>query len=115
MLTLVGPHNAATFCNIPRCIEQNVDWVSELIGHMIAGGRTRIEAEPAAEEAWTRHVFDISSRLLIAKTSSWMTGINSNIAGKDRRIFLAYGGGAPRYREKCDAVAANGYEGFRLE
>ena len=26
---LVGPHNAATFCNIPRCIEQNVDWVTD--------------------------------------------------------------------------------------
>ena len=23
LFTLVGPHNAATFCNIPRCIEQN--------------------------------------------------------------------------------------------
>ena len=31
MLTLVGPHNAATFCNIPRCIEQNVDWVTDLL------------------------------------------------------------------------------------
>ncbi len=112
MLTLVGPHNAATFCNIPRCIEQNVDWVSDLMGHMIQTGRKRIEAEPAAEDEWTEHVFQVSSRLLIAKTNSWMTGINSNIAGKDRRVFLAYGGGALRYREKCDAVAAAGYEGF---
>ena len=112
MLTLVGPHNAATFCNIPRCIEQNVDWVSDLMGHMIQTGRKRIEAEPAAEDEWTEHVFQVSSRLLIAKTNSWMTGINRNIAGKDRRVFLAYGGGAPRYREKCDAVAAAGYEGF---
>ena len=29
LFTLVGPHNAATFCNIPRCIEQNVEWVTE--------------------------------------------------------------------------------------
>src|SRR5262249_24679843 len=29
LLSLVGPHNAATFCNIPRCIEQNVDWVTD--------------------------------------------------------------------------------------
>ena len=34
LFTLVGPHNAATFCNIPRCIEQNVDWVTALIAHM---------------------------------------------------------------------------------
>ena len=114
MLTLVGPHNAATFCNIPRCIEQNVDWVTDLMQHMLEAGITRIEAAPEAETAWTKHVFDISSRLLIANTSSWMTGINSNIAGKDKKVFLAYGGGAPRYREKCDAVAANGYEGFHF-
>ena len=30
-MTLIGPHNAATFCNIPRCAEQNVDWVADLI------------------------------------------------------------------------------------
>ena len=34
LFTLVGPHNAATFCNIPRCIEQNVDWVTALLRHM---------------------------------------------------------------------------------
>ena len=32
--TLVGPHNGATFCNIPRCIEQNVDWLTDAIKHM---------------------------------------------------------------------------------
>ena len=31
LLTLIGPHNAATFCNMPRCIEQNVDWVTDLL------------------------------------------------------------------------------------
>ena len=25
LFTVVGPHNGATFCNIPRCIEQNVE------------------------------------------------------------------------------------------
>src|SRR5690606_10157357 len=29
MFMLVGPHNGATFCNIPRCSEQNVEWVSD--------------------------------------------------------------------------------------
>jgi len=36
MFTLVGPHNAATFCNIPRCIEQNVEWVTDLLQYMRA-------------------------------------------------------------------------------
>ncbi len=35
MLTLVGPHNAATFCNLPRCIEQNVESsCPTLLGYM---------------------------------------------------------------------------------
>jgi hypothetical protein len=27
---------------------------------------------------------------------------------------MAYAGGAPKYRQKCDEVAALGYEGFTL-
>ena len=41
LFTLVGPHNAATFCNIPRCIEQNVDWVTAFIRHMREKGYAR--------------------------------------------------------------------------
>jgi len=51
MLTLVGPHNAATFCNLPRCIEQNVEFVSDLLGYMRDKGLTRIEATPEAAPA----------------------------------------------------------------
>jgi cation diffusion facilitator CzcD-associated flavoprotein CzcO len=115
MLTLVGPHNAATFCNIPRCIEQNVEWVTDLLRSMSARGYTRVEASEAAEEAWTRHVYESAARLLLMDVDSWMTGINRNIPGRHKRTFMAYAGGAPKYREKCDEVAANGYEGFILD
>jgi hypothetical protein len=27
---------------------------------------------------------------------------------------MAYAGGAPKYRQKCEEIAANGYEGFAL-
>jgi cation diffusion facilitator CzcD-associated flavoprotein CzcO len=114
MLTLVGPHNAATFCNIPRCIEQNVDWVIALLRYMGEKGYSRIEPTEAAEEAWTVHVHETAARLLLTQVDSWMTGINRNVAGRQKRTFVAYAGGAPKYREKCDAVAANGYEGFIL-
>ena len=43
--------------------------------------------------------------------NSWYLG--ANIPGKTR-IFMPYIGGLPNYREKCDEVAANGYEGFVL-
>ena len=114
MLTLVGPHNAATFCNIPRCIEQNVDWVTDLLRHMTSKGLTRIEATKEAEDAWTQHVHDTAQRMLLMQADSWMTGINKNVPGRNKRTFMAYAGGAPRYREKCEEVAAAGYEGFVL-
>ena len=40
MFTLVGPQNAAGFGNIPRGIEQNVEWVVGLVRHMKANGLT---------------------------------------------------------------------------
>jgi cation diffusion facilitator CzcD-associated flavoprotein CzcO len=114
MLTLVGPHNAATFCNLPRCIEQNVDWVSGLLSYMRARGLTRVEATAEAEAAWTAHVHETGARLLLMQVDSWMTGINKNVPWRKKRVFMAYAGGAPKYRKKCDEVAAAGYQGFVL-
>jgi cation diffusion facilitator CzcD-associated flavoprotein CzcO len=114
MLTLVGPHNAATFCNIPRCIEQNVDFVTTLLDHMRTKGQTRVEATPEAEEEWTAHVHETGSKLLAMQVDSWMTGVNKNVTGRQKRVFMAYAGGAPKYRQKCEEIVANGYEGFRL-
>ena len=114
LFTLVGPHNAATFCNIPRCIEQNVEWVTALIRHMGEKGYARVEPTPEAEQEWTEHVHDSGRRMLFTQVDSWMMGINSNVAGKQKRTFIVYAGGAPKYREKCDEVAAAGYAGFRF-
>jgi cation diffusion facilitator CzcD-associated flavoprotein CzcO len=112
LFTLVGPHNAATFCNIPRCIEQNVDWVTALIRRMRDAGQTRVEATLPAEQAWTAHVHETGRRMLFTQVDSWMMGINSNVAGKQTRTFIVYAGGAPKYRERCDQVAEDGYVGF---
>lgn len=113
-LTLVGPHNAATFCNIPRCIEQNVEWVTGLLRYMQEHHYTQVEPTLEAEEAWTAHVYDTAARMLFTQVDSWFMGINSNLPGKQKRTFLLYAGGAPAYRQKCEEVAANGYEGFVL-
>src|SRR6185436_12434201 len=79
LFTLVGPHNAATFCNIPRCVEQNVDWVTALIAHMRESGHVRVEATREAEGEWTQHVHDTGRRMLFTQVDSWMMGINSNV------------------------------------
>ncbi|MGE0487490.1 MAG: flavin-containing monooxygenase [Gammaproteobacteria bacterium] len=112
--TLVGPHNGATFCNIPRCIEQNVEWVAEFLRHLHARGIARVEATPEAEAEWTQHVDDTAARTLFPTADSWFMGINENIPGRQTRTFMLYAGGMPRYRARCDEVAAQDYAGFRL-
>jgi cation diffusion facilitator CzcD-associated flavoprotein CzcO len=112
LFTLVGPHNGATFCNIPRCIEQNVEWVTECIRYMREHNYERIEATVAAEDAWTEHVAETAARTLLPLADSWFMGANT--PGK-KRTFLLYAGGSPAYRHKCEEVAAKGYEGFLLQ
>jgi hypothetical protein len=77
-------------------------------------GLKRVEATPSAEAAWTAHVHETGARLLLTKVDSWMTGVNRNVPGRQKRVFMAYAGGAPKYRQKCDEVAERGYEGFAL-
>jgi hypothetical protein len=86
--------------------------VTALITHMREVGHTRVEATSEAEREWTEHVHDTAQRMLFTQVDSWMMGINSNVAGKQKRTFIVYAGGAPKYREKCDEVAARGYVGF---
>jgi cation diffusion facilitator CzcD-associated flavoprotein CzcO len=114
MLTIVGPHNASTRCNIPRCIEQNVEWVSDLMRHARDKGITRIEATEEAEADWSRHIEELADGMLYTQIESWATGINRNVDGKDVRRVLQYQGGAPQYRARCEAVAAQGYAGMVL-
>jgi cyclohexanone monooxygenase len=39
--------------------------------------------------------------------------MGANIEGKPR-VFMPYIGGVGAYRQKCDEIAAKGYEGFAL-
>ena len=106
-----GPHNASSFCNVPRCLEQNVEWITECMGYLRSHGHAWIEATPAGETAWTQHVLDSADATLLPETDSWFMG--ANIPGK-KRVFLNYVGGVQNFRAKCDEVAAAGYAGFAL-
>ena len=74
-------------------------------------GYKKNETEKKAEEEWTRHVYEVAEPSLLMKTDSWFVG--ANIPGK-KRNFLMYAGGSPTYRAKCEEIAANGYQGFKL-
>jgi cation diffusion facilitator CzcD-associated flavoprotein CzcO len=112
MMMLMGPHMALG--NIPRSIEYNVDWVTGLIRFARASSLTRLEATAAGVAAWTDHVKALAAGMLSSEVDSWMTGINSNVDGKQTRIVARYSGSAPAYRARCDEVAAGRYEELSL-
>ena len=112
MLMLMGPHTALG--NIPRSIEYSVDWVTGLIAFATKNRLTRLEATPEGVQSWTDHVKALGEGMLSNEVDSWMTGINSNVEGKQTRIVARYSGSAPEYRARCDAVAAKGYDELRL-
>ncbi|QIG98373.1 MULTISPECIES: flavin-containing monooxygenase [unclassified Bradyrhizobium] len=113
MMMLMGPHTALG--NIPRSIEYSVDWVTGLLRFARDKGLTFLDATPEGTAGWTDHVKTLGTGLLSNEVDSWMTGINRNVEGKQTRIVARYSGSAPAYRERCDAVAAQGYVELRLE
>jgi cation diffusion facilitator CzcD-associated flavoprotein CzcO len=112
MLMVMGPH--AGLGNFPRAVEYTSDWVTGLIRFAHDRDLTRIEATVAGAVAWTDHVIASSEGLLFTEVDSWMTGINRNVEGKQVRRIMRYSGGHPKFRERCDGVAANGYRELSL-
>ena len=112
MLMVMGPH--AGLGNFPRAAEYSADWATGLIRFARDRGLTRIEATAAGATGWTDHVIASSEGLLFTEVDSWMTGINRNVEGKQVRRIMRYSGGHPKFRERCEAVAADGYRELAL-
>ena len=92
-------------------IEQHVDWIADCIASARDCGRPRIEATREAEDNWMAHHQEVAAETLFPSCNSWYVG--ANVPGKPRTV-TPYTGGMPAYVEKCEAVVANGYEGFTL-
>jgi hypothetical protein len=111
MFMLVGPHNGATFCNVPRCIEQNVEFVTAHLEYMRDHGLTRCEPTLEAEAAWTDWIHETAEGLIVSKFDAWWNGANT-VEGKKQRKMLLYTGGQQAWLAYCADVVANGYKGF---
>ena len=102
---------SAALCNMTTCLQQQAEWISNCIGYMQDHNLKVCEPTKEAEDGWIEHHEQIAASTLVVKTNSWYMG--SNVEGKPRRL-LSYIGGVGAYRQKCDAVAASGYEGFAM-
>jgi cation diffusion facilitator CzcD-associated flavoprotein CzcO len=112
LLMILGPHTARG--NIPRNIEQLVDWTTDLVKYMREHGLKRIEPRPEAVDNWLDQVEAAAAILLSSQINSWQTGVNRNVEGRQVRRVLGYNGSAVKYRKIADRIANNGYEGFEL-
>ena len=75
-------------------------------------GLDYIEPTAEAEDKWVEHVHEVGHSTLFPDCpNSWYVG--ANVPGKPR-VFTPYVGGVGPYRETCDGIAANGYEGFAM-
>jgi cyclohexanone monooxygenase len=111
LFLITGPGSPSVLSNMIVSIEQHVDWIADCLVRLRDDGRQTIEATVEAEDVWVTHVNDVGHMTLYPRANSWYMG--ANISGKPR-IFLPYIGGVGVYRQKCDEVAARGYEGFVL-
>lgn len=100
------------FGNIPRSIEYAAQWVSDIIEWAKKNEVSYIEATEKGMEEWTQHVHDCGQGLLANEVDSWMTGVNKNLANKQKRSMTRYNGPAPGYRKRCNEVKERGYSDF---
>lgn len=107
MFMIMGPHQAMG--NIPRSIEYAVAWVSTLITYCHERKITWVEPTPDQTEEWFEHVTHCADGLLANEVDSWMTGVNKNVATRQKRIVMRYQGGILVFRQYCDKVEAEKY------
>ena len=112
LFMICGANGPAALANIITINEQNVDWFADVIRHMDRQGLATVEPTRAAEEAWMDEVGALASTNLLSKAQTWYTG--ANVEGKARGLTL-YTGGFAKYRDRCAAVADDGYAGLVFE
>ncbi len=111
MFMITGPGSPSVLSNMPVSIEQHIEWIADFIDYLREHGIETAEADPDAETAWVSHVNEVAEPTMFMLANSWYLG--ANIPGKPR-VFMPYAGGVGAYREKCNEIADNGYEGFTL-
>ena len=110
LFTISGPGSPSVLTNMLVSIEQHVSWIADCLAWMRAQQHGTIEAAAAAEQQWVAHVNAVADSTLFPGCNSWYLG--ANVPGKTR-VFMPLLG-YPPYVEKCNAVVANGYEGFEF-
>ena len=111
LFMITGPGSPGILTNFPGCIEQNVNWIADVMVRLRDTNAVEFEATEAAESQWAQEIADVANATLMTKADSWY--MNANIPGKPR-VFSAYFSGMNTYAEVCADVAKDGYKGFEI-
>ncbi len=111
LFMITGPGSPGILTNFPGCIEQNVDWITDLMVHMRETGASEVEATSDAESRWVQDIAEVADTTLLTTVDSWY--MNTNLPGKPR-VFTAYFSGMDTYADVCADVAKNDYKGFEI-
>ena len=110
LFIITGPGSPSVLTNMIPAIEQHGNWIADCIAYVRDHGYTTIEAGADEAHEWVAYVNSVADLTLYPTCNSWYLG--ANVPGKPR-VFMPLPGWPP-YVEKCDDVAAKGYEGFVL-
>lgn len=108
---VLGPHQP--FGNATRSIEHVVGFVTDALQYCKENSYSYFEATQEAADEWTDHVVECSKAgTLINEVDSWMTGVNTNVKGKQVRSVARYSGSVIEYRRRTEACKKSGYKGL---
>lgn len=109
MFMVLGPHQLLG--NATRSIEHAVDVISDLLEYCKERNYTYVEPKQEAVDGWDAHVVECSKAgVLVNEVDSWMTGINTNVKGKNVKSVARYTGSQVVYRKRCADEKASGYK-----
>jgi cyclohexanone monooxygenase len=112
MFMISGPQSPSPITNQILCIEDQVEWIYDLIEYADERGSEIVEVKKDSVEYWIEHTSDIANRTLYTDADSWYQG--DNVPGKPS-VFLPYPGGYPAFSSECEDEVESGYEGFKLQ
>jgi cation diffusion facilitator CzcD-associated flavoprotein CzcO len=111
LFTITGPQSPSVLTNMPMAIEQHVEWIADCIAYMNEEGYDRIEPTEESETQWVENTSMLAENMLFTEAESWYRG--ANVPGKSKS-FMLFPGGLDNYREICERIARDDYDGFDL-
>ncbi|KAK3675503.1 hypothetical protein LTR78_004586 [Recurvomyces mirabilis] len=106
-----GPQSPTAYANGPTIVEKQDEWIVAVLKKMRDLGKTRLNANEDAEQAWRETIRSLHSLSLRDKVEGWYMG--TNIPGKPREA-LNYAGGVPLYVKTIFGALDDDLRGFTV-